>query len=84
MKLYSELDHDWINLKGDAQVVVNSVNTPEACPSWYGELIEDAKLLLKQNPLWRVSFIHRKGNQMAHVKAKLGLYTVLTVRAMVL
>lgn len=61
-------------------MVINAVNTPKTCLAWYGELIEDENFLLKQNPLWQVSFFHREGNQAVHVMAKLGLESVLSER----
>lgn len=73
MKLSIELGHERADFEGDTQIVVNSVNSQESCLAWYGNLIEDAKLLLKHNPLWTVSFIHREGNQAAHDMAKIGL-----------
>lgn len=45
----------------------------EACLSWYGELIKDANQILKTCPLWCIQFIHKEGNQLAHVLAKNGL-----------
>lgn len=73
MKLSMELGHERADFEGDTQIVVNSVNSQESCLAWYGNLMEDAKLLLKHNPLWTISFIHREGNQAAHVTAKIGL-----------
>lgn len=52
---------------------MKAVYKTEISSAWYGELIEDAKLVLKNHPLWRVHFIHREGNQVANVMAKLEL-----------
>lgn len=52
------LVNDQVDFEGNAQIVVNAVNTPEVCLAWYGERIEDVKIFLIQNPLWRVSFTY--------------------------
>lgn len=46
MQLCIKLGYEWVDFEGDALVVVNSINAHEPSLAWYGELIEDAKLLL--------------------------------------
>lgn len=60
-------------MEGDAQVLINAINEAEECRAWFGNLIEDAKMRLKSLPLWKVRFIHREGNRVAHYLAKHGL-----------
>lgn len=52
-------------------MIVNVVQSKEVNYSWYGELIEDLKLDLRERPNCRLSFIHREGNRVAHSLAKL-------------
>lgn len=40
---------------------------------WYGNLVENAKLFLQHRVLWSLGFVHREGNQTAHLLAKNGL-----------
>lgn len=35
--------------------------------------IEDAQRVLKSRSLWSIQFVHREGNQVAHILAKNGL-----------
>ncbi|XP_042976327.1 uncharacterized protein LOC122307486 [Carya illinoinensis] len=56
--------------EGDAQVVVNAVNSATEDLSFYGSLIEDMKMLLKQRTEWTVQYTHRTNNEAAHLLAK--------------
>lgn len=80
MKLCCEWGYDQVDFEGDTQVVFITVNALEENSAWYGALIEDAKALLQQNPLWKLSFIHKKGNQVAHEMEKIGLESILLER----
>lgn len=53
-------------------VLIKAINSKEQCWAWYGNLVEDAKQILK-NRLWGIKFVHREGNNAAHVLAKFGL-----------
>lgn len=78
MKLGEEWAFEKVDFEGDAQNIVNAINSPEICLAWYSELVEEAKDFLIHNPLWTVSFIHRERNQVAHVMAKLGIDVIQT------
>lgn len=60
-------------LESDAQLVVNAVKKDIDCCSWFGTLINKAKLDLKTWPLWNLLFTQWEGNHTAHVMAKFDL-----------
>lgn len=51
-------------------MVIQEIKKDEECWTWYVWLIDEAKQVLKNQPLWSLHFIHREGNQVAHVMAK--------------
>jgi hypothetical protein len=59
-----------VHLEGDAKEVVDMVNLGKADESWLGHLIEDIKKELNSLACWRMSFVQREGNHVAHLLAK--------------
>ena len=74
VQLCRELGVSMVHFEGDAKVVVDAVNSAEADGSWLGHLIEDIKRNLISLAGWRMSFVRREGNHMAH---KLTKYAIL-------
>lgn len=62
-----------VQMERDAQTFIHTLNEVEKCWSWFGNLVEDIKLRIKQLPGWAIRFIHKEGNQVAHYLAKYGL-----------
>jgi hypothetical protein len=59
-----------IHLEGDAKIVVDAVNSNEEDRSWVGHLFEDIKGELSSFDGWRMSFVRRDGNDVAHKLAR--------------
>jgi ribonuclease HI len=59
-----------IHLEGDAKTVVDAVNSSEEDKSWLGHLFEDIKGELSSFDGWKMSFVRRKGNHVAHGLAR--------------
>lgn len=72
-ELCLEIGISCIQLEGDAQTIINVVNSTAECEAWYGGIVEDVKFVLKQRVKWSFCFAHRGSNQVAHNLAKLGL-----------
>lgn len=60
-----DLGFEYGFFEGDSQQLVTAINSEADCDAWYGHLIEEAKIFLKNQPYWSVSFVHREGNQAA-------------------
>lgn len=73
MKLGEELELERVDLEEDAQVLVQAINPDDSSmSSWFGELIEDAKVQLRSKPGWKIYFTPREGNEVAHTLARHG------------
>jgi ribonuclease HI len=59
-----------IHLEGDAPVVINALLSGDKDRSPMGNVIEDIKEELRTVPHWKVSFVRRDGNKVAHVRVK--------------
>lgn len=70
VELCNDLRLNKVILEGDAQVVVNTVNKEEEDWSLNGHIIEDIKAMLRGRKNWKVQYINRKGNEVAHSLAK--------------
>lgn len=73
----SEIGVHGVLLEGDALTVIKATQRPHWCCTWYGDIIEDIKLALRNNLGWKLSFTHREGNGVAHSPAKLGLKSLI-------
>lgn len=58
-------------LDGDAQVIVQALNFSGGCTVNYASLVADTREILKDFPSWRVLFVRREGNVVAHHLAQL-------------
>lgn len=70
LEIYNELAFSKVNMEGDVALVINGVNNVEEDYSWMGHIIEDIKIFLKGRKEWRVRYIPREGNNVAHLLAK--------------
>ncbi|XP_059461774.1 uncharacterized protein LOC132190739 [Corylus avellana] len=59
-----------IHFEGDAKAVVDAVNSAEEDRSKVGHIIEDIKSEVQSFVRWKMTFIRREGNNVAHVLAK--------------
>ena len=59
INLYKTLGFNKIHLEGDAQIVVNAINSSSLDWSRMGISVEDIQLELKSFPFWRMSFVRR-------------------------
>jgi hypothetical protein len=57
-------------LEGDAMKIVNALRIEKQFWSRYGQLIKDAKLVLKGLRSWNVRHVRREANMAAHRLAK--------------
>jgi hypothetical protein len=55
-----------LHLEGDAKIVVDAMNSSEEDRSWLGHLFEDIKGELSSFDGWKMSFVRRDGNHVAH------------------
>jgi ribonuclease HI len=62
-----------IHMEGDAKVVIDALLNGDEDRSPMGNVIEDIKEELCIVPHWKVSFVRRDGNKVAHVLAKYAL-----------
>jgi hypothetical protein len=61
----------WIQMEGDAQVVVDEVNSLEPNDSCRGLLFDDIRSVLRGIPCWKMNFSRREVNNVAHALAYL-------------
>ena len=73
INLCKTLGFNKIHLEGDAQTIVNAVNSSSLDWGRMGMSVEDIQLELKSFPFWRMSFVRREGNKAAHFMARLAL-----------
>lgn len=59
-----------IILEGDAKMVVEAVNKMEENFITNGHLVKDIKLFTKDQAAWKIQYIKRDSNQVAHLLAK--------------
>jgi ribonuclease HI len=55
-----------IIFEGDAQVVIKAIHSEEVDGSCLGVIVADIKSELQAFPQWRLAFVRREGNEMAH------------------
>lgn len=71
IQLCKTLGFHSLHFEGDAQVVVEGVNSMERDWSRKGIMVEDIKHELKGFRQWRMSFVRREGNQATHALFKI-------------
>lgn len=52
MELCHELGFDKVQLDGDVKTLINAINNPEECCTWYETLVVDAKHVLRNRDTW--------------------------------
>ncbi|XP_042939386.1 uncharacterized protein LOC122274411 [Carya illinoinensis] len=60
-------------LEGDAQVMVQAINSEDEDFSLGGHIVEDVKVVLRERRAWKVQFTRREGNGVANSLAKKAL-----------
>ncbi|XP_041027052.1 uncharacterized protein LOC121267270 [Juglans microcarpa x Juglans regia] len=68
--LCNELGFNKVIFEGDAQLVVEAVNSEDEDLFARGHIIEDIKTVFKGRSAWKVKFIRREENGVAHLLAK--------------
>lgn len=76
MSIYLELGLDHVNFEGDYMVVVKAANSPRDCWIELRSIMHDIKLLMQQNSGWKVSFVYKKANMVAHYLVVLAKYII--------
>jgi hypothetical protein len=79
-ELSQEMGFGKIILEGDAQVIVHSINDEGDCPTSYASIIDDTRGILHSFSSWKVLFVRRECNFVAHSLARVtvtqGLFQV--------
>lgn len=57
-------------MQGDAKIVVDAMNTVEENFTRYGHLVEDIKLFTRGPAVWKMQYVKRDFNQVAHLLTK--------------
>jgi ribonuclease HI len=70
IKICKALSMMKIHLEGDTKVVIDALLNGEEDRSQMGNAIEDIKEELRTVPHWKVSFVRKDGNKVAHVLSK--------------
>ncbi|KAF5444675.1 hypothetical protein F2P56_033791 [Juglans regia] len=73
IELCKELGFYRVWFEGDAKGVVDRVNKEEEDDSWEGLVVGDLQKELRSCRGWKLSFVHRECNEVAHSLAKLGV-----------
>ncbi|XP_042954569.1 uncharacterized protein LOC122290978 [Carya illinoinensis] len=73
MEVCADLGLGRVVFEGDAQIIVQAVNSDEVISADYGVLVYDARSMLRTWPQWQVVFVHKEANYAAHQLAKLAL-----------
>ncbi|CAL1410668.1 unnamed protein product [Linum trigynum] len=62
-----------VTFEGDAKIVIDKVNARDVCAATGGALFEEIRQLLLLSPGFRVKFVGRQNNRVAHMVAKKAL-----------
>ncbi|XP_042979713.1 uncharacterized protein LOC122309937 [Carya illinoinensis] len=76
MELCHDLRISNVIFEGDAKQVIDSINGQHVDCSWKGQLIEDIQFLLARQTTWRVRFVKREANHVAHAAAKYAKFLI--------
>ena len=66
-----------IIVEGDAQTIINAINTDGKHESRYRHIIEDIKILLLSFTEWQAQHVRRSENSIAHRLAKMATRNVI-------
>ncbi|XP_041001662.1 uncharacterized protein LOC121247365 [Juglans microcarpa x Juglans regia] len=73
IELCIELGFNRVIIEGDAKVILEAVVNPNTCWTAYGQIIQDVKESLKELNDWKIIFVRRKRNEVAHILAKMAV-----------
>ncbi|KAF5450671.1 hypothetical protein F2P56_031001 [Juglans regia] len=73
IEVCKEMGFNKVIFEGDALVIINTVKENVMCWTWYGQVVEDVKSSLKELLHWKILFVRRDGNMIAHRLAKFAL-----------
>jgi hypothetical protein len=63
--------------EGDALLIVEAMGSKSPCPRYFGQLIENTRIVLQDFQAYKVIHVKRQANQAAHVLATLALSQLL-------
>ncbi|XP_059446658.1 uncharacterized protein LOC132178227 [Corylus avellana] len=66
-----EMDVSNVLIEGDAQKIIQALQNGDQNGSRYGQLVEDAKLILTSLMNWKPNYVRRNVNGAAHILAKM-------------
>ncbi|KAF5478200.1 hypothetical protein F2P56_004782 [Juglans regia] len=64
--IYIEMGFRRVVFEGDALVIINAVKGEAECWTWYSQIVEDVKKSLRELLYWKINFVRREGNEIAH------------------
>ena len=67
-----------VHFEGDAQIVVNAINSQEVYWSRMGLLVDDLRGEIQTIQPWRMSFVNKKGKSVAHVLSKFACQNLIS------
>jgi ribonuclease HI len=73
VQLCKALGATMIHMEGDAKIVIDALLSGDEDRSHMGNVIEDIKEELRIVSHWKVSFVRKEGNKVAHALAKTAL-----------
>ena len=76
IKLCKNMGIDHIIFKGDAKVVINAILSEEIDGSCLSVIVSDIQSELQTLHHWRLSFVGREGNEVAHCLSKAATMTL--------
>ncbi|XP_042962506.1 uncharacterized protein LOC122296780 [Carya illinoinensis] len=76
LELCVELGMNQVIFEGDAKVVIDAINSKCEDNSWLSQETEDIQQLIELHPTWRLSFVYRSTNNVAHTVAKVAIKEV--------
>lgn len=59
--------------EGDAQALIQDVNSSLETWTSYGQVVKEVRYQMQKWFLWKIKFIQREGNTIAHQLGKIGL-----------
>ncbi|XP_040994279.1 uncharacterized protein LOC121245522 [Juglans microcarpa x Juglans regia] len=73
MELGRDLGFNRVIFEGDAHTIVKAVNEESEDFLAYRSIVQDAKQMLQQHRNWKVQFVNRNLNEVAHILAKMAI-----------
>ncbi|XP_035547305.1 uncharacterized protein LOC118348876 [Juglans regia] len=73
IEVCKEMGFNKVVFEGDTLVMINALKENVVCWTWYGQVVEEVKSSLKELLHWKIQFVRRDGNMIAHKLAKFAL-----------